>query len=830
MSSGITLSAGVRQNLLSLQNTASLMATTQNRLATGKKVNSALDNPSNFFTSQSLSDRASDLNSLLDSIGQATKTLQAADNGITSITNLVQSAKSIAQQARQATSAVSTYSAVDSSSNILSSTNLNGAESVASKTGTSRNLEATAIAVTGANVTETTATTAATTATTDAALTALNTGAGVTAGTLRISVNTRNGAVANFDVALNGQKLQSTVKAAIDGTTATVNGTAGVALSSLVDVSYVANKLTLTAKTSATDFKIQDSSNGSTAGTLTDVGLTGAEVGAQKNSSSLFDQILANGGAQGNTLVISGTNSDGTAFASQTITFGTGASDANTLADLNTQLGSAATASSGAFSAAVTSTHISITKPAGTKSSVSVGGTVATITANATLLEGGTAGTVFSTHNSQPTVADLGKTLGGGSGGPVDLTAGGSLSFTVNSQNYTVGLQATDRLDDVVSKLSTSSLASSLTFTKVTDGSGHDHVKVNAKDSSVDFTINANGTSAAVGLTADTTTASVNNSTSLLDLLDTSFGGAGNASGKTLTVAANGGSTQTITFGTGTGQVQTVAQLNTALQGLSGVTASVSNAGALDINVASGTSATNLTIGGSAAGKLGLTAATQSGTVLSTTANSTRTSLQTDFNNVLDADRPAGEGCLLQRHQPAQRRQPQGDVQREGTSSLTITGVSFNCPALGLQRSPARVPGQHQINTTISSIDTALSTTLRTQSSKFGSNLTTVQTRQDFTKNVINTLQTGCRQPRARRHQRRRRQPAGPADPPAALDHRALARQPGEPGGAAVVLIHPGYGRFENGGASAPPFFLFSAAFPRAFLPFVDFSPSLILR
>ena len=88
MSSGITLSAGVRQNLLSLQATADMMATTQNRLATGKKVNSALDNPSNFFTSQSLSDRAGDLNSLLDSIGQAVKTLDAANNGITSLTKL----------------------------------------------------------------------------------------------------------------------------------------------------------------------------------------------------------------------------------------------------------------------------------------------------------------------------------------------------------------------------------------------------------------------------------------------------------------------------------------------------------------------------------------------------------------------------------------------------------------------------------------------------------------------------------------------------------------------------------------------------------------------
>ena len=108
MASNITLSAGVRQNLLSLQSTAQLMSQTQNRLATGKKVNSALDNPLNFFTSQALSNRASDLNSLLDSVGQAQQTLKAADQGVTSLTKLVESAKSIAKQAQQAAAASAT--------------------------------------------------------------------------------------------------------------------------------------------------------------------------------------------------------------------------------------------------------------------------------------------------------------------------------------------------------------------------------------------------------------------------------------------------------------------------------------------------------------------------------------------------------------------------------------------------------------------------------------------------------------------------------------------------------------------------------------------------
>ena len=102
--SDITLSAGVRQNLLSLQNTADLMSTTQNRLATGKKVNSALDNPTNFFTSESLSSRANDLGNLLDGISNTIKTIESADNGISAITKLVESAQSTVRQAQSANS------------------------------------------------------------------------------------------------------------------------------------------------------------------------------------------------------------------------------------------------------------------------------------------------------------------------------------------------------------------------------------------------------------------------------------------------------------------------------------------------------------------------------------------------------------------------------------------------------------------------------------------------------------------------------------------------------------------------------------------------------
>ncbi|AVX04060.1 flagellin [Maritalea myrionectae] len=97
----IHLSAAVRQNLLSLQGTADLMSKTQNRLATGLKVNSALDNPNSFFTASALNNRASDLSSLLDDMGQGVQTLKAADDGIQAITKLVEAAKGKANQALQ---------------------------------------------------------------------------------------------------------------------------------------------------------------------------------------------------------------------------------------------------------------------------------------------------------------------------------------------------------------------------------------------------------------------------------------------------------------------------------------------------------------------------------------------------------------------------------------------------------------------------------------------------------------------------------------------------------------------------------------------------------
>ena len=157
MSSGITLSSATRQNLLSLQDTSALTATTQNRLATGLKVSSALDSPVNFFTAQNLSNRSTDLGGLLDGISNGVQAIQAANQGITSIQKLIDSAKSTANQALSTQITTTGTAASDFAASTTTSTTVNFFVNGATKTAT-----------------------IATSSTIDAAITSLNTAAGST--------------------------------------------------------------------------------------------------------------------------------------------------------------------------------------------------------------------------------------------------------------------------------------------------------------------------------------------------------------------------------------------------------------------------------------------------------------------------------------------------------------------------------------------------------------------------------------------------------------------------------------------------------------------------
>ncbi len=110
----VVLNSAIRSNLRSLQSTTDLLAQTEQRLSTGKKVNSAFDNPSSFFTANALDRRASDLNTLLDTVGSSVQTLKAADNGIKAITDIVNTLKATARSALQSPLAVETKAGVES--------------------------------------------------------------------------------------------------------------------------------------------------------------------------------------------------------------------------------------------------------------------------------------------------------------------------------------------------------------------------------------------------------------------------------------------------------------------------------------------------------------------------------------------------------------------------------------------------------------------------------------------------------------------------------------------------------------------------------------------
>ncbi|MFA6021301.1 MAG: flagellin [Rhodospirillales bacterium] len=103
MATDVTLTSSIRTNLRSLQNTSALISRTQDRLSTGKKVNSSLDNAQAFFTASGLTNRATDLANLKDTMDQAISQMGAATKGIDSITTLVNQSKALAVAAQSTT-------------------------------------------------------------------------------------------------------------------------------------------------------------------------------------------------------------------------------------------------------------------------------------------------------------------------------------------------------------------------------------------------------------------------------------------------------------------------------------------------------------------------------------------------------------------------------------------------------------------------------------------------------------------------------------------------------------------------------------------------------
>ncbi|MGJ5181333.1 flagellin [Bradyrhizobium oligotrophicum] len=360
--SGIVLSASVRQNLLALQNTASLLATTQNNLATGNKVNTALDNPTEFFTAQSLNNRASDIANLLDSIGNGVQVLQAANTGLTSLQKLVDSAKSIASQVLQAPTGYTTKSSVTSAvipgataNNLLGSSSNNF---VVGSAVNNDNLSS-AVAITGS--------------------TRLSGTASSTSNDLATSITTGD------TLTVNGVVFTFVAGSVSAGTNIGVGDTVSNLLAAI-------DSVTGATATPSTVTGGQISLATGTAQNLTVSGTALAKLGLTAATTARNPPALS-----GQTLTITSTGGG----VATNITFGTGASQISTLAQLNTAL------AANNLQASLSTTGQLTILTTNEAASSTIGTVAGSSTAASQAFNGVTASTPVADTNSQTTRAGL---------------------------------------------------------------------------------------------------------------------------------------------------------------------------------------------------------------------------------------------------------------------------------------------------------------------------------------------------------------------------------------------------------------------------------------
>lgn len=678
MSNDITLSAGVRANLLSLQNTATLMQTTQNRLATGKKVNSALDNPISFFTSQSLQSRAGDLNSLLDSMSNGIQTIQAANNGLTSITSTVQSMQSTLNQALQ-------DSSWQSSSYSIDSTTIG--------TGSVKNLTFS--------------------------------GGAVGATPVNVAVNSIATAGTQSAVTASGNYLPASVAAPAVTNSGKYDGLQGAA--------------TYTFKVNGQDITLDSSTSGSQSGDT----LAHAKASIQTQLDARFGSGTFTVGSNiaGDGFSITG-KSDGTNDVVISNQAGTGAA-----AHQASVAGTAYTGLTGAdtysftFSDGTTSHTISLTQAQGDTAAharTAIQSQLDGFYGAGAFTVGGTTGITISGKadgsNSVQISAQAAPVNAGGA-----TAAGMGLGTVANNDAGT--------LDQTVTGLGLGTTTSTSTGTP---------------DSPYKFTVNGDSVTVAAGLGLSAAVTSINSQLSAANSKFQAVANAGKleiqeitAGGTALTL---GGPDATSVFGgtltntgtaAGTAGVQTVDQLVAAINGnasLTGKIKATNDNGSLRI---ANLSTSDLTVvGASSTAVNGGTGGSNTQTIA---GNSVRKGLVQQFNTLRDQlDKYAGDASynginLLS-----------GDnlkltLNETGSSAVNIQAkdsngntLSITSTALGINSAQnSDFDSATNINSMLTGLTNALST-LRSQGSAFGSNLSTVQNRQDFTKAMINTLQTGA--------------------------------------------------------------------------------------
>jgi flagellin len=703
--SGIVLSASVRQNLLSLQSTADLLATTQNRLATGKKVNTALDNPTNYFTAASLDSRASDISNLLDGISNGVQILQAANTGITSLQKLVDTAKSIANQALQTQVGYSTKSNVSATIAGATSADLRGTTTFTSATAASNVLYSGAAG----------GTTAA------AGTTKLGGVIGTLAGSNVNNNNTTPVAITNatkLNDPSSGTSNGLGTATVADGDSFTVNGHT---------ITFKAGTLPGTAPTgsSIVGNVVVDANNNSTIYLGASTTSTTATVG-----DVLAAIDLASGVAYNN----AGTLTNNAGQTLSTIN-GTGALQLKTStgADLSIT-GKADFLKALGLTSAV----------GGGQYTVGAARTTSTTTLGTLIQDGSTLnvdGKTITFKNAPTPAASATHT---GVNGNIETDGNG------NSTVYLEAATVADILNaiDLATGVQTATLASGGATLATASGATNSSINSSgvlkiSTGTATDLDITGTGNAlSALGLTGPTGT-------------DTSFtasrtAAAGGINGKTLTFTSfNGGTAVNVTFGDGSGgTVKTLDQLNAALLS-NNLTATLDSNGKLTVTSTNDYASSTLgsvSAGGAIGGTVtsALSWSTASAPVVDVSAQTVRGNLVTQYNNILQQITTTAQDASFNGVNLLNGDQLKLTFNETGKSTLSITGVVFNAAGLGLAN---LVNGTDFIdNAATNRVVTGLSsasTLLRSQASALGSNLSVVQIRQDFSKNLINVLQTG---------------------------------------------------------------------------------------
>lgn len=723
----ITLSSAVRNNLLSLQNTAELLGRTQERLATGLKVNSALDDPTAFFTAASLNSRAGDLNRLLDNVGNALQTIRAADQGISAITKLVENAQANVRQALQKPSPVTTPAAAgtvtggvlfaaDDTAAVLTGTGVIAADTAAQATG----------AVAGGIVADVNPT---------------GTGAALAGDPTLVSLGFEDGdtIVFNYDggtytVNLEASGDEGAIAGANNATTVSINiddrdvGNGGddgdVTVSDLaaainagfggeIDASFGANALTIAGDAGSNPvnltIQVTDANGGGGAAdqVLSDsIGFTNAQSGSANGLTTITaENALINAAAAAGSTLTFTINGQ-----SDNIVFGNGGgSEVNSLASLSNRITALNGASNTNAGFALVGNQIQVTANAGTDGDI-------TITGGAQALAAG------GFNNGQVVEA---------TNAGIAAAAGESLTFTVNGNSDTITFGTSDASGQVSNR---AELVAALANISGANG-----------NTGATFAVNGSNFITATAASVSDGSVSVAGGSNALTLAGFSGGQTAQATNAALaaltqndfTVNFGGLGAETIDFSA----INSVGDLDTALAGLVNGTGTRTATGAIQFT---GINATDdVVVGGTVTGT-GITAQTYAATAASTTNNTDRAALETEFNNLrtqidqLASDASFNGNNLLD-----------GDnltviFNEEGTSTLAISGVTFDSAGLGIN---AAATDSFQSDTSLDSILTELDTAignLRQQASTFGSNLSVVEIRQDFTKNLINTLETGA--------------------------------------------------------------------------------------